>query len=144
MRELSTGFEHLQVVKERRPGVLRVVDAHVKVGRRVGNAAAHEAGLVHRDMKPGNVMVTPSGRVKVLDFGLARHLPAAPAAETTPATTEFVTRHGIAGTVGYMAPEQIEGQPADARSDVFALGIIIFELLTGRRPFVGDTAWKTM
>ena len=99
---------------------------------------------MHRDMKPGNVMVTPSGRVKVLDFGLARHLPAAPAAETTPATTEFVTRHGIAGTVGYMAPEQIEGQPADARSDVFALGIIIFELLTGRRPFIGDTAWKTM
>ena len=107
-------------------------------------AAAHEAGLVHRDMKPGNVMVTPSGRVKVLDFGLARHLPAAPAAETRAATTEFVTRHGVAGTVGYMAPEQIEGQPADARSDVFAVGVVIFELLTGRRPFVGDTAWATM
>ncbi|HEY7475302.1 MAG TPA: serine/threonine-protein kinase, partial [Vicinamibacterales bacterium] len=106
-------------------------------------AAAHEAGLVHRDMKPGNVMITPSHRVKVLDFGLARHLPAAPAAETQ-AATEFVTRDGTSGTVGYMAPEQIEGRPADARSDVFALGVVIFEMLTGRRPFTGDTAWATM
>ena len=120
----------------------RVVDYASQIADAL--AAAHEAGLVHRDMKPGNVMVTPSGRVKVLDFGLARHLPVDAGAETTPATTEFVTRHGVAGTIGYMAPEQIEGQPADARSDVFALGIVIFELLTGRRPFVGDTAWKTM
>ena len=107
-------------------------------------AAAHEAGLVHRDMKPGNVMITPSRRVKVLDFGLARHLPAAAAAETRAATTEFMTREGMSGTVGYMSPEQIEGHPADARSDVFALGVVIFEMLTGRRPFAGDTAWRTM
>ena len=107
-------------------------------------AAAHEAGLVHRDVKPGNVMVMPTGRVKVLDFGLARHLPAAPADETRAATAEFATRHGAAGTIGYMAPEQIEGRPADARSDVFALGVVIFELLAGRRPFEGDTAWATM
>ncbi|MGE5834111.1 MAG: serine/threonine-protein kinase, partial [Acidobacteriota bacterium] len=107
-------------------------------------AAAHEAGLVHRDMKPGNVMITPSRRVKVLDFGLARQLPVAAAAETRAATTEFMTREGMSGTVGYMAPEQIEGRPADARSDVFALGVVIFEMLTGRRPFAGDTAWRTM
>jgi eukaryotic-like serine/threonine-protein kinase len=107
-------------------------------------AAAHEAGLVHRDVKPGNVMITPSRRVKVLDFGLARHLPAPPAAETRAATTEFMTRDGLSGTVGYMAPEQIEGRAADARSDVFALGVVIFEMLTGRRPFAGDTAWATM
>jgi len=106
-------------------------------------AAAHEAGLVHRDVKPGNVIVTPSGRVKVLDFGLARHVPPAPTADTR-AATEFVSRHGLAGTAGYIAPELIEGQPADARSDVFALGVLMFELLTGRRPFGGDTAWATM
>lgn len=107
-------------------------------------AAAHDAGLVHRDVKPGNVMITPGGRVKVLDFGLARHLPASPSAETTPATTEFMTRQGVTGTVGYMAPEQIEGQPGDARSDVFALGVVMFEMIAGRRPFAGDTAWSTM
>ncbi|MFI5178621.1 MAG: protein kinase [Vicinamibacterales bacterium] len=120
----------------------RVVDYAWQVAEAL--AAAHEAGLVHRDVKPGNVMVTPSGRVKVLDFGLARHLPAAPAAETRAATTEFLTRHGLAGTAGYMAPELIQGQPADPRSDVFALGVLMFELVTGRRPFVGDTAWATM
>ena len=107
-------------------------------------SAAHDAGLVHRDVKPANVMVMPTGRVKVLDFGLARRLPAAPADETRAGTEEFATRHGAAGTIGYMAPEQIEGRPADARSDVFAMGVVMFEMLTGHRPFKGDTAWATM
>ena len=107
-------------------------------------ATAHEAGLVHRDVKPGNVMVTPAGRVKVLDFGLARSLPVAADAETHAATAEFATVHGGAGTIGYMAPEQIEGRPADARSDVFGLGVVIFEMITGERPFKGETAWATM
>jgi tRNA A-37 threonylcarbamoyl transferase component Bud32/dienelactone hydrolase len=108
-------------------------------------AAAHEAGLVHRDVKPGNVMITPSGRVKVVDFGLARELPVTPDAETQQRSTQWLTRPGgLAGTVGYMAPEQIEGRPADARSDVFALGVVMFELLTGHRPFTGDSAWDTM
>jgi dienelactone hydrolase len=128
-----------------RPGGLpidRVLDYAGQIADAL--AAAHEAGLVHRDVKPGNVMVMPTGRVKVLDFGLARQLPAAPADETRAVTAEFATRHGAAGTIGYMAPEQIEGQPADARSDVFALGVVMFELLTGRGPFRGDTAWATM
>ena len=120
----------------------RVIDYATQIADAL--AAAHDAGLIHRDVKPGNVMITPSRRVKVLDFGLARHAAAAPAAETRAATTEFLTRDATAGTVGYMAPEQIEGRAADARSDVFALGVVIFEMLTGRRPFGGDTAWATM
>jgi eukaryotic-like serine/threonine-protein kinase len=108
-------------------------------------ASAHEAGLVHRDIKPGNVMVTESGRVKVVDFGLARPLPPDAAADTREASTLWLTRPDLtAGTVGYMAPEQIEGRPADARSDVFALGVVIFELLTGRQPFKRDSLWATM
>ncbi len=122
--------------------VERVIDDAIQIADAL--AAAHESGLVHRDVKPGNVMVTPSGRIKVLDFGLARHLPAEPGAETRHATTEFQTAQGVAGTVGYMAPEQIEGQPADARSDVFSLGVVMYEMLTGRRPFGGDTAWATL
>ncbi|HEX5214919.1 MAG TPA: serine/threonine-protein kinase, partial [Vicinamibacterales bacterium] len=128
-----------------KPGGLptdRVLDYATQIADAL--AAAHEAGLVHRDIKPGNVMIMPNGRVKVLDFGLARHLPAAPADETRAITAEFATHHGAAGTIGYMAPEQIEGRPADARSDVFALGVVMFELLTGDRPFTGDTAWATM
>ena len=127
------------------PGGLPI-DRVLDYGSQIADAlaAAHEAGLVHRDVKPSNVMVMPTGRVKVLDFGLARHLPAAPADETRAATAEFATRDGTAGTVGYMAPEQIEGRPADARSDVFALGVVMFEMLTGHRPFRGDTAWATM
>jgi hypothetical protein len=89
-------------------------------------------------------MIMPTGRAKVLDFGLARHLPAAPADETRADHRRVRDRHGAAGTIGYMAPEQIEGRPADARSDVFALGVVMFELLTGDRPFKGDTAWATM
>jgi dienelactone hydrolase len=128
-----------------RPGGLpidRVLDYASQIAEAL--AAAHEAGLVHRDVKPGNVMVLPSGRLKVLDFGLARQLPAAPTDETRAVTAAFRTHHGVAGTIGYMAPEQIDGRAADARSDVFALGVVIFELLTGRRPFAGDTAWATM
>jgi eukaryotic-like serine/threonine-protein kinase len=128
------------------PGGLPV-DRVVEYAAQIADAlaAAHDAGLVHRDIKPGNVMVGRSGRLKVLDFGLARPLPAAPAAETQQASTQWMTRPGItAGTVGYMAPEQIEGKPADARSDVFALGVVIFEMLTGQRPFRGDSVWAAM
>lgn len=121
----------------------RVVDCAAQVADAL--AAAHEAGLVHRDIKPGNVMLTKSGRVKVVDFGLARPLPAAATDETARASTQWMTRPGVtAGTVGYMAPEQIEGKPADARSDIFALGVVMFEMLTGRRPFKGDSVWATM
>ena len=105
-----------------------------QVGLQVSEAlrAAHEQGVVHRDIKPGNVRLTPEGRVKVLDFGLAKLLqPFSPTA-----ATESVTETGlIAGTLPYMAPEQLRGEEVDARSDIYSLGVMLYELATGRRPF---------
>ena len=101
--------------------------------------AAHQAGITHRDLKPSNVMVTSEGRLKVLDFGLAKLREEVRAnAETMP--TAALTGEGrIVGTVMYMSPEQAEGRPVDQRSDVFSLGIILYEMATGVRPFAGDT-----
>ena len=106
-------------------------------------AAAHERGVVHRDLKPANVMVSGEGRVKVLDFGLARPAASHPALGATQAPTVAapISSLGlVVGTVPYMAPEQIRGEAVDARTDLFALGILLYELLAGRRPFTGATS----
>ena len=93
-------------------------------------AAAHARGIVHRDIKPGNILVGRDGRVKVADFGIARAI--AEAQVTLPGTTM--------GSVHYFSPEQARGEPATAASDIYSLGIVLFEMLTGQRPFSGDGA----
>ena len=111
----------------------------VDLGRQIASAlaASHEHGIVHRDIKPENLMLRPDGLVKVLDFGLARAAVAAPAEQTQ--TTEF----GAAiGTPQYMPPEQLRSEPVSGASDVFSLGIVLYELATGRRPFEAQYAWE--
>ena len=112
-----------------------------------GLAAAHERGIVHRDLKPDNVLVMPDGRVKILDFGLARLIegPEALAAGSGALTLTQGTKPGtMLGTIGYMSPEQVRGEPADARSDIFSLGAVLFEMLTGKQAFKGDSHVETL
>jgi Tol biopolymer transport system component len=110
-----------------------------------GLAAAHDKGIVHRDLKPENLFVTGDGRVKVLDFGLARFQAPAGAEDTRSPTLARPTDAGsVLGTVGYMSPEQVRGEPVDTRSDIFSLGCVLYEMLSGRRAFLHETAAETM
>jgi eukaryotic-like serine/threonine-protein kinase len=103
-----------------------------------GLAAAHARGIVHRDLKPENVFITKDGHLKILDFGLARLLGEGPAAP------DAATFGVVLGTTGYMSPEQVRGEPADARSDIFSFGAVLYEMLSGRRAFKGPSAIETM
>jgi eukaryotic-like serine/threonine-protein kinase len=112
-----------------------------------GLAAAHDKGIVHRDLKPENVFITADGRVKILDFGLAKLL-ASDGNAGAPGSDRTATLHTlpgvVMGTVGYMSPEQVRAQPTDARSDIFSFGAILYEMLTGCRAFQRDTSAETM
>ncbi len=113
-----------------------------------GVEAAHEKGVIHRDLKPANVKVTPEGKVKILDFGLAKAFEADPPVtdiSQSPTLTEEMTRAGvILGTAAYMSPEQAKGEAVDKRADIFAFGCVLYELLTGKRAFEGETITETL
>src|ERR1700733_4021740 len=121
-----------------------VVDLGVELVR--GLAAAHDAGIVHRDLKPENIFITKDGRVKILDFGLAKLDPAkAVSADGATVTFQQESVPGqVLGTVGYMSPEQVRGHVADPRSDIFAVGVVLYEMLTGKRAFQKATSAETM
>jgi len=120
------------------------LDSILDIGRQVADAlaAAHEYGLVHRDIKPSNVMVTENGLVKVLDFGVAHW--SAPIDDTAPTQTVNPLQGTAAGTLSYMSPEQVTGRTVDGRSDMFSLGVVLYELVAGRRLFDGANAGRVI
>ncbi len=121
----------------------KAIDFALQIAR--GLAAAHAKGVVHRDVKPENLFITTDGRAKVLDFGLAKLKREQPPSGAASVTQALGTETGVVlGTVGYMSPEQVRGEPADHRSDIFSLGAILYEMLAGRRPFRGESAVETM
>ncbi len=125
--------------KRARPGLDRILEVAEEIAAALAHAHAH--GIVHRDVKPSNLIVADSGRVKVLDFGLARR-PVAAAPDATTASRDAGPGDAAAGTMGYMAPEQLLGRAVDARADHFAFGIVLYELVAGVHPFAGATAWE--
>jgi len=145
---IVTELLHGETLRGRiRHGPMRLreaIDVGVDIAR--GLAAAHDAGITHRDLKPENIFVTKDGRVKILDFGLAKLQPSkAASAEGPTASFQQQTSPGhVLGTVGYMSPEQVRGQAADTRSDIFGAGAVLYEILTGKRAFHKATSAETM
>src|SRR5688572_4885663 len=117
----------------------------LRLGVEIADAisAAHDRGIVHRDLKPANVLVTTNGHVKILDFGLAKLREPEGLASDQP-TRQLTGEGRIVGTVSYMSPEQAEGRPVDHRTDIFSLGILLYEMATGQRPFQGETSMSVL
>src|SRR5271166_392752 len=123
--------------------VRKTLDYALQIAHGLG--AAHAKGIIHRDLKPENIFLTKDGRVKILDFGLAKLTQTEPGAHTSLPTMTHATEAGVVmGTAGYMSPEQVRGAAVDARSDIFSFGAILYEMLSGKRAFHGETAADTM
>jgi predicted ATPase len=140
--ELVEGHSLRAMIRQR----LLTAEQQLAVGAQVAEAlsAAHEKGIVHRDLKPENVVVTPDGRAKVLDFGLARVASGSSSSEGATATGPLTGPGEIIGTVAYMSPEQAQGRAVDFRTDQFSLGVMLYEMATGRRPFEQETSAETI
>lgn len=145
--ELVPGLTLAQRIAE---GPLSIGEA-LGVSRQIAEAleAAHEKAIIHRDLKPANVKITPEGKVKVLDFGLAKALQAPSSGDTDPSQSPTVTAEGtqlgvVLGTAAYMSPEQARGRPVDKRTDIWAFGCVLFESLARRRAFRGQTTSDCM
>ena len=140
--ELLDGATLREELKRHPPTHRKAIEWTIDVAR--GLSAAHAKGIVHRDIKPENLFVTRDGRVKILDFGIAS-VSVSSRAGAEGMTVAAPTEPGkVLGTAGYMSPEQVRGETVDARSDIFALGAVLYEMLAGQRPFAGDTAVETM
>jgi eukaryotic-like serine/threonine-protein kinase len=139
--ELLEGRTLREVLDHGAVPLARALDHAVQIAE--GLAAAHARGIVHRDLKPENLFVTTDGRVKVLDFGLAKAVHVADAA-TLGTLAHATAPHVVLGTPGYMAPEQVRGEPVDHRADIFAFGCVLYELLGGRRAFGGGTTLEVL
>src|SRR5215831_6895500 len=144
VQELLEGETLRSVLAGGRLSTRRAIDYAIQIVH--GLAAAHEKGIVHRDLKPENLFVTNDGRLKILDFGLAKltHTEEGSQATNLPTATAGTEPGVVLGTLGYMAPEQVRGRSADARSDLFSFGAILYEMLSGNRAFRGDSAADTM
>ncbi len=140
VQELLEGNTLREELAGRRFAPRKAIDYAIQIAH--GLAAAHDRGIVHRDLKPENLFVTREGRIKILDFGLAK---LTQTDDSRVSSLPTATEPGVVmGTLGYMSPEQIKAEAADPRSDIFALGVILYEMLSGQRPFKGDSAGETM
>jgi len=138
--ELLEGITLREQLRARIPAK-KAVDFALQLARGLG--AAHAKGIVHRDLKPENVFVLPDGRIKILDFGLAKLREEEPVGDAT--MERGLTKPGmIVGTAGYMSPEQVRAEPVDHRSDIFSLGVMVYEMLSGNQPFLRDSSVETM
>ena len=141
--ELLTGQSLRERLRSEALSFERVIDYALQIAR--GLAAAHDNGIVHRDLKPENIFVTKDGRVKILDFGLAKLKPPAEALDENVSTQLIATAPGVlVGTVGYMSPEQVRGEDVDHRSDIFTFGAILYEMLFGKRAFQGNSTIEVL